>query len=78
MSYSISNINVGTYPNDGAGEPLRTAFIKINNNFANVYALANTGGGGGGGGGGAGADARERHAIRLHPARRPDARDGWL
>jgi len=34
-SYSqIQNIGVGTIPNDGTGDPLRTAFIKVNNNFA--------------------------------------------
>ena len=53
-SYSISNVNVGTYPNDSQGEPLRTAFIKINQNLANVYAYANlayySGLGGGNGG----------------------------
>jgi hypothetical protein len=51
-SYSISNVNVGTYPNDGQGDSLRTAFVKVNENFNNVYAYANlayyngTGGGG--------------------------------
>ena len=34
-SYSqIQNIGVGTVPNDGTGDPLRTAFIKVNNNFS--------------------------------------------
>lgn len=32
MSYEI--INVGELPNDGTGDPVRVAFIKINNNFA--------------------------------------------
>ena len=54
-SYSISNVNVGTYPNDGQGDSLRTAFLKVNENFNNVYAYANlayyNGAGGGGGGG---------------------------
>jgi len=30
-------INIGTLPNDGQGDPLRTAFQKINNNFAIVF-----------------------------------------
>jgi len=30
-------INVGAVPNDGEGDPLRTAFQKINNNFAQVF-----------------------------------------
>lgn len=30
-------INVGTLPNDGTGDPLRTAFDKINNNFSNIF-----------------------------------------
>jgi hypothetical protein len=55
--YTVSNVNVGTYPNDSQGDPLRTAFIKINQNLSNVYAYANLayynglGGNGGGGGG---------------------------
>ena len=31
-------INIGAVPNDGEGDPLRTAFSKINNNFAQLYA----------------------------------------
>jgi len=31
-------INIGEAPNDGTGEPLRTAFAEVNNNFANVWA----------------------------------------
>ena len=38
-------INIGTTANDGAGDPLRTAFNKINNNFIELY--SNLGGGGG-------------------------------
>jgi hypothetical protein len=38
-------INVGTAPNDGDGDPIRTAFIKCNDNFTDLY-----GGNGGGGG----------------------------
>jgi hypothetical protein len=30
-------INVGAQPNDGEGDPLRTAFQKINNNFSQLY-----------------------------------------
>lgn len=30
-------INIGTTPNDGLGDPLRTAFGKINNNFSNLF-----------------------------------------
>ena len=30
-------INVGTLPNDGEGDPLRTAFQKINQNFTQVF-----------------------------------------
>jgi hypothetical protein len=31
-------IYVGQAPNDGSGDPLRTAFIKVNNNFNDLYA----------------------------------------
>lgn len=37
MSQEI--VNVGTLPNDGSGDPLREAFEKINNNFANLFAI---------------------------------------
>jgi hypothetical protein len=30
-------INVGTSANDGTGDPLRTAFAKINGNFTEIY-----------------------------------------
>jgi len=30
-------INIGAVPNDGEGDPLRTAFTKINNNFTQLY-----------------------------------------
>lgn len=33
-------VNIGTLPNDGEGDPLRVAFTKINNNFANLFATA--------------------------------------
>jgi hypothetical protein len=32
-------INVGDTANDGSGDPIRLAFEKINNNFANLFAL---------------------------------------
>ena len=32
-SSNFSNVNVGTVPNDGTGDPLRTSFTKINENF---------------------------------------------
>ena len=35
--YSQEIINVGANPNDGMGDPLRIAFEKVNNNFANLY-----------------------------------------
>jgi hypothetical protein len=30
-------ISVGTAPNDGLGDPIRTSFIKCNNNFNELY-----------------------------------------
>jgi len=30
-------INIGTAPNDGTGDPLRTAFDKVNDNFTELY-----------------------------------------
>ena len=30
-------INIGGLPNDGSGDPLRTAFEKINNNFSQLF-----------------------------------------
>jgi hypothetical protein len=30
-------INIGAQPNDGEGDPLRTAFEKVNNNFSQLY-----------------------------------------
>lgn len=35
-------INTGDLPNDGSGDPLRLAFDKINNNFANLFAITAT------------------------------------
>jgi hypothetical protein len=37
MAYA--NILIGDLPNDGTGDPLRVAFGKINNNFANLQTL---------------------------------------
>jgi hypothetical protein len=33
-------INVGTAPNDGLGDPIRTAYIKCNDNFGELYSRA--------------------------------------
>ena len=33
-------INVGTAPNDGLGDPIRTAYIKCNNNFGELFSRA--------------------------------------
>jgi hypothetical protein len=35
-------INVGATPNDGTGDPIRTAFIKSNNNFSQLYSRVQT------------------------------------
>ena len=35
---NLANVNVGTSANDGSGDLLRDAFIKINDNFANIFA----------------------------------------
>jgi len=37
---TIQLINVGTSPNDGLGDPIRTAFIKCNNDFIELYSRA--------------------------------------
>ena len=37
---AIQLVNVGTLPNDGEGDPLRTAFQKINNNFTYLQQTA--------------------------------------
>lgn len=34
MTITTANIDIGDLPNDGTGDPLRTAFDKINENFA--------------------------------------------
>ena len=35
---SKQTINVGNYQNDKAGDAIRTAFIKVNENFDELYA----------------------------------------
>lgn len=30
-------VNIGAAPNDGTGDPLRNAFVKVNDNFDDVY-----------------------------------------
>lgn len=42
MTATYEIINVGVLPNDGLGDPLRVAFGKINNNFANLFATTST------------------------------------
>jgi len=34
---TIQSINLGLYPNDGTGDDLRTAFVKVNSNFTSIY-----------------------------------------
>jgi hypothetical protein len=34
-------INIGATPNDGLGDPIRTAFQKTNNNFSQLFPIAN-------------------------------------
>lgn len=40
MSYwqpgAITSINIGTSPNDGTGDDIRTSFTKVDNNFSNI------------------------------------------
>lgn len=36
---SLANVDIGTAANDGTGDPLRSAFNKINQNFANLAAI---------------------------------------
>jgi hypothetical protein len=39
MTITTANIDIGDLPNDGTGDPLRTAFEKINQNFAELAEL---------------------------------------
>jgi hypothetical protein len=41
---TLEYINIGQTPNDQTGDPLRTAFGKINNNFAQVFGASMPGG----------------------------------
>jgi hypothetical protein len=41
MAITLSNVNIGSGPGAGNGDPLRTAFTTINNNFALVQANLN-------------------------------------
>lgn len=36
MAITTANIDIGSLPNDGTGDPLRTAFEKINENFIDL------------------------------------------
>jgi hypothetical protein len=40
---SLANVNIGTIANDGTGDPLRSAFRTINQNFANLAPFASNG-----------------------------------
>jgi hypothetical protein len=40
---SIQLIDVGNYPNSGSGDPLRTAFEKVNDNFSQLSPIAFSG-----------------------------------
>lgn len=37
-SANLDLVSIGNAANDGSGDPLRTAFAKVNNNFSNIYA----------------------------------------
>jgi hypothetical protein len=37
MTIPIQTINLGSYPNDGTGDDLRTAFTKVNTNFQTLF-----------------------------------------
>ena len=39
---ALEVINVGSAPDDGTGDPLRTAYIKCNTNFAEIYSRVQT------------------------------------
>lgn len=39
MTITANTINIGTLVNDGTGDPLRTAFTKVNSNFSQLYGL---------------------------------------
>ena len=52
---SFANVNIGAYPSDSTGDPLRVAFNKINQNFADIAA-------------GVGYPAQQHHQFRAHGA----------
>jgi hypothetical protein len=37
---ALETINVGASPNDGSGDPIRTAYEKCNSNFDELYSRA--------------------------------------
>ena len=39
---ALQVINVGSAPNDGTGDAIRTAYIKCNDNFAELYSRVQT------------------------------------
>jgi hypothetical protein len=39
---ALQLIYVGTTPNDGTGDPIRTSYQKCNNNFTELYARQQT------------------------------------
>ena len=39
---SIETINIGNIANDGTGDDLRSAFIKVNNNFTSLNSIVNS------------------------------------
>ena len=39
---ALQVINVGTTPNDGQGDAIRTAYIKCNDNFSELYSRVQT------------------------------------
>jgi len=36
---ALQTVNIGSAPNDGTGDPARTAFGKVNDNFAELYGI---------------------------------------
>lgn len=42
MTVNIANISVGLGPDTHTGEPMRSAFIKVNNNFANLKTVVDS------------------------------------
>ena len=48
-------IDVGVVPNDGTGDPIRDSFIKVNDNFTELYTAIS----------GAGGNRSEEHTSEL-------------